>query len=188
MVSILKWIGFVLLSPLFSVLLIVNSFNAFQWIYVMDFRIVNRTSRPVWITPVGTYRTGSKGILPQFIARFLALPVFRSRNHRVKPGGSRWIYLDRKGYDYYEVVVRNVEGEYRQLAIGPVPLKEMLYRHGESHIIEDWGSLAPAADDVLAAALESGKSWRVWMLFLVGWFLLYFYCWLLDELRGLHAR
>lgn len=152
----------------------------FQILYVMSFRVVNRTSRPIWITPVGTWDSRIKGILTQFIADFPAFFAFRERDLKVLPGGSRWIHFDRKGLDYYEIVVCNAEKEYRQFAIDPVPSKENLYRRGETYIIEDWDSLVPVPNDVLAAALKSAKSWLMWMIFFVGFAMIFVYCWLLD--------
>jgi hypothetical protein len=185
MVSILKWIGLILLTPLYSLVLLINSVNAFQLLYVIAFRVVNRTSRSIWITPVGTFDSGEKGILRQFIAGFPALPALRERNHWVKPGGSKWIHFDRKGLGYYQILVSNAQGEYRQLGIDPFPSKENLYRRGENHyIIEDWGSLTPVGGDILAAALESGKSWLAWMFFLVGFAVFVFYCWLMELCLG----
>jgi hypothetical protein len=81
---------------------------------------------------------------------------------------------------YFEIVVRNAEGEYRQLIVDPVPSKENFYRHREDpFVIEDWSSLASVPGDLLAAALEPGKSWLAWVFFVVGFPVLIFYCWLL---------
>src|SRR5437016_2977192 len=182
MVSFLKRVGLILLlAPVYSLLLPITWIFPFQLLYVMAFRVVNRTSRPIWITPVGTFDSGKKAILPQFVAVPPALPAFRERNRRVKPGSSKWIHFDRKGLGYYEIVVCNAEGEYRQLALDPVPSTENFYRHGSNqYIIEDWGSLAPVADDVLAATLAFDKGWLGWMVFLVGFAEVGFYCWLLG--------
>jgi hypothetical protein len=182
--SILKWMVLILLSPLWPFLMLLNTVG-FQLLYVMAVRIANRTSRPLWVTLVGTYESGKKSLLREFATGFPAIPAIRGKNHRVKPGGSKWIYFDRKGFDYYEIAVRNAEGEYRELDVDPIPIGEIVYLQSDhQHVIDDLGSLVPVADDVLAAATERDTSWMPWVYFLVGSAVFVFYCWLLGKLRS----
>src|SRR5260370_34742030 len=76
----------ILFAPLFAFLFLFNTVNAFQLLYVMSLRVVNRSSRPLWITPVGTFARGPKQVLPQFLLALPALPAFQERNHRVRLG------------------------------------------------------------------------------------------------------
>lgn len=188
MVSILKWMALILLAPLFSLLFLLNTVNAFQLLYVMALRVKNRTSRPLWITLVGTFDSGRKAILSQFIARLPAIPSFWASDQLVQPGNSTWFYFDRKGLRYYQVVVRNDEKEYRQLVIDPVPSRGNFYRHEDNHFsIDEWETLMPLPSDMLSAALQPDKSWLLWIFFLAGIGLFVIYCWLLDLwLHALH--
>jgi hypothetical protein len=181
-VFILKLITVIALTPLLAPLFLFNAIYGFQLLYVASFQIVNQTSWPLWITPVGTYGSGKKHLLRLFIAAFPALDALRQKNHRIKPGRSKRIHFDRRGLGYYEVVVRNSEGEYRQLILEPVPSKVNCYRLNDSRfVIENWDSLAPVSDDVLTAALEASKGWMMWMLILIGFSMLYFYSWLMES-------
>jgi hypothetical protein len=181
MVSVLKWVAVILLSPLLPVLLLVNSVNAFQLIYVMRFKVANRTTRPVWITPVGTWGTGTKGILIQFAARFPAIPALSGKSRRVKPGGSTRVNFDRKGLKTYAIVVRSEAREYRQLRIDPVPSEGNFNRVGEDrYVIEDWDSLAPVEGDVLAAARGPDVNRRVWGFIRLGAAVAVLYGWVLG--------
>jgi hypothetical protein len=105
-----------------------NAVNPMQLTFVTGFRVENRTSRPLWITPVGTLHAGGKHVLPQFAAGFPAIPAFRTKNLRIEPGGSTWISYDWDDINFSEVVVRNAEGEYRQLVVDPDPPKHSYYR------------------------------------------------------------
>src|SRR5258708_12925807 len=88
-VSVLNWVVLILLSPLYSFLLPITSVG-FRLLYVMAFRVVNRTSQPIWVTPVGTFDSGEKAILPQFVAGLPPLPPFPHKNRRVPlPGPNR---------------------------------------------------------------------------------------------------
>jgi len=186
MVSIFKWAGLILFfSPLLPFLLLFNSGNAFQLLYVMSFRVVNRTSRTLWITPVATYDRGITGILTQFVASFPALFVFRDKNRRVRPGKAKWIYFDRKGVDHYEIVIRDSDKQYRLLPLDPIPSRENQYRKDDNQfVIESWDSLAPVTENVLAAALKPSKSWLIWGWFVFGMAMFISYCWLLGLWLG----
>ena len=93
-----------------------------------------------------------------------------------------WIHFDRKGLASYEIVVCNAGGEYRLLGLDPAPSRKDYYRNGGNIIIEDWDSLVPVPDDVLAATLESDSGWPVWMLFLVSYPMFGIYWVLLNRL------
>jgi hypothetical protein len=183
--SILKWAYLILLTPVWGpVFLLIYPFS-FQMIYVMALRVINRTSRPLWITLVGTFDSGERWIPLRFVTSIPAIPAVRQKNHRVRPGRSRQVLFDRKGMDHYDIVVRNAKGEHRMLVFDPVPSRSNLYGHGDAnYVIEDWNMLAPVPSDVLAKALEPGKGWVLWALILLGFPMFVFYCWLLELLRG----
>jgi hypothetical protein len=181
---LLKWTVGILLAPLYSFGVLLLNFGGPQILYRISFRVVNRTSRPIWITPVGTWDSGEQGILEQFITSFSLFRAFRECNLKVRPGGSRWIHFDRKGLRSFDLVVCDAAKEYRQLALVPTPSKENGYRQGENYVIEDWDSLVTVPSDVLAAALKSGTGWLAWVYFSIGLAVFAVYCWLLDLYLG----
>jgi hypothetical protein len=175
-----------LLTSLFSLFFLFGSVNAFWVVFISRFRVENRTGAPLWITPVGTFNSGVKGVLPQFATSFPAFPAFRSRELRVDPGRSRRIRYDWDNINFSEIVVRNARGEYRQLIVDPdPPKKDYSPNRQEVYVIADFDSLSNVAQDVFAAASEAGKEHRFWLLFVTGFPVLGFYLWLLAAYRNL---
>ncbi len=176
--------GLILLTPLLltslaSLLMLCNSVNPMQLTFVTRFRVENQTALPLWVTPVGTHNSGRKVVLPQFALSFPAIPAIRSRDFRVEPGGSTWIIYDWDDINFSEIVVRDAEGEYRQLVVDPNPPRVNYDRSKqERYVIEGWESLSQPATDVLAAARSPDRQWRLWGLFVTGFVVLGLYLWL----------
>lgn len=154
MAFILRWAAVVLLSPLLSAALLLVSVSPFQVMYVKPLRVTNRTTRPVWVTPVGTGRSGVSGILYQFASRFPAIPAVSGKHRRVKPGGTRRWYFDRKGLVNYVLVARNEAGEYRQWPAKSISGEDPTRAAEDHFVIEDWEALEPVPAGVLAATLR----------------------------------
>jgi hypothetical protein len=176
--------GLILLTPLLltslaSLLMLFNSVNPMQLTFVSSLRVDNRTTRPLWVTPLGTFNSGAKGVLPQFALSFPAFPAFRSRDLRVEPGGSTWITYDWDDINFSEIVVRDAEGKYRELVVDPNPPKVNYYRNKqERYVIEGWESLSQPAAEALAAAQSPDRQGRLWWLFLTGFVVLGLFIWL----------
>jgi hypothetical protein len=181
--------GLILLTPLLltslaSILLILNSVNPMQLTFVTEFRVENQTTRPLWVTPIGTFNTGGKCVLPQFATSVPAIPAVRSRDLRLEPGGSTWIIYDWDDLNFSEIVVRDARGEYRQLVVDPDPPKRNYYRNKrERYVIEEWESLPAATANVLAAALNLDRQWWIWGLFAIGLIVMGLYRWLYRVYR-----
>lgn len=184
-------VALILLAPLLlvslaSLLLIFGSINPMQLAFVSTFRVENRCTMPLWVTPVGTLNSGKKAVLPQFVTSLPALPAFHRKDIRVDPGGSVSIIYDWDDINFSEIVARNAEGEYRQLVVDPDPPKVNYYRNKqEAYLIEDWDGMPLAADDVLALAQEPDSSWLAWAFIMAGVAILGFYWWLLRVYRRL---
>jgi hypothetical protein len=170
-----------LLSPLFAVLVFLNSIGGIQLIYVKRLRVVNCTSKSLRITPVGWTQSGKPGVLYQFVARGPALPVLLGTGRALRAGTSRCVYFDRKGLHSYALVLVDESGECRQITADGVLAENQLGRVGDKeHVIEVWEALPPAADEVLAAARGSDPCLGVWLYILLGGVVLVFYCWLFE--------
>lgn len=158
----------VLFSPLVLVGRLLLSVNTFQLMYLKPLRLTNRTPRLVWVTPVGTWRSGVTGILDQFVSRFPAVPAASGRNRRMKPGGTRLWYFDRKGLVNYVLVVRSEAGEYRQRPAKSISGDDPT-RFDEDHfVIEDWEALEPVPAELLAAALRQDPNRATCWVMLLG--------------------
>lgn len=177
MAFILKWAAVVLLSPLVLVGRLLLSVHAFQLMYLKPLRITNRTPRPVWVTPVGTWRSGVTGILDQFASRFPAIPAVSGRNRRMKPDGTRLWHFDRRGLVNYVLVVRNEAGEYRQRPAKSISGEDPT-RFDEDHfVIDDWEALEPVPAELLAMALRQDPNRTTCCVMLIGVAVLAFCCW-----------
>jgi hypothetical protein len=177
-------IGLSLLTPLLltslaSLLMLFNSVNPMQLAFVSSFRVDNRTTQPLWVTPIGTFNSGAKGVLPQFALSFPAIPAFRSRDLRVESAGPIWIIYDCDDINFSEILVRDAQGEYRQPVVDPNPPKVNYYRNKqERYVIEGWELLSLPATDVVAAARSPDRQWRLWGLFVTGFVVMGLFLWL----------
>src|SRR5262249_19339689 len=105
---------------------------------------------------------------------------------RIEPGGSTWIIYDWDDINFSEIVVRDAEGEYRQLVVDPDPPKRAYYRNKQDrYVIEDWESLPLAAANVLAVVQASDRSWRLWGLVTTGFVVMGLFLCLLRLYRRL---
>lgn len=158
-----------LLTTLASFLLLFNAINPMQLAFLSSFRVENRTGRPLWVTPVGTFHSGGKRVLPQFATGVLAVPAFRSKEIRVEPGGSAWVHYDCDDINVTEIVARAAGGNDRQLVVDPAPPKDGYYRNGSDlYVLDSWNALSPAPADVLAAVREPDRQWPLWGLVATG--------------------
>jgi hypothetical protein len=149
-----------ILAPLFAFPLIFGEIPlVFDYCYRTGFRVANRSSRRIWITPVGKLvvqkllSVHQKCVLCQFHCASTKTPVSCANERMIEPGKSIWIYFNRNTWQTIEIAVRNENGEYRQLN------SPMVISMNEPHltpdpesccIIEDWNVLSPIKDDVLA--------------------------------------
>lgn len=131
-------------------------------VFQASFRVENRTNQPLWITPVGTFNSGGKDVLPQYGSSYLPGTI-RSINLRIEPGGSTSITYDCDDINFSEIVVRNAAGEYRQVVVDPDPPKKNYYANDQKlFTIGDWETLPPAAANVVAVAQIPDGWWRNW--------------------------
>lgn len=167
--SLMRWAILLLLSPLLAPLMLLVSLGPFQQIYIKRFRILNRTSQWIWITPVGI-STRSIYILRQFMWVTPAIGTVFGKNLPVKPGGSRKVYFDRKGLEgAYQIVLCNAKGEYRQASIEPSPVGERIDKYCEDqHVIDSWDLLPEIPHDMRKAATEPDTSWEEPAVLLIG--------------------
>jgi hypothetical protein len=150
-------------------MLLFCSVSGFQQIYIKPFRVVNRTSQWIWITPVGISTRGT-GILRQFMWVFPALGTVFGKNLPVKPGGSRKVLFDRKGWEgAYQIVLCNANAEYRLASTEPSPVGDRLDKYREDqHVVDNWDLLPEVPPDVLKAATEPDRSWAEPAMLLIG--------------------
>jgi hypothetical protein len=165
-----------LLTTLGSFLILFNVINPMQLTFLTSFRVENRTGRPLWVTPVGTFNSGGKDVPPQFATGVLAVPAFRSKEFRVEPGASAWIHYDCDDINLTEIAARDAAGEYRQLVVDPDPPKRGYYRNRRDlYTLDSWDALSPAPADVLAAVRKPDPQRRLWALFATGFVVLALY-------------
>jgi hypothetical protein len=174
-------LALLLLSPVFAVLVFLNSLGGFQQLYVKRLRVTNRTAKSLRITPLGWSQSGEPWVLYQFVARAPALPVLLGMNRELRSGKSRDIYFDRKGLHSYALVLEDESGDCRQITADGVLADGQFGRVSDvEHVVEAWDALPPAADDLLAATRRTDPCLLVWLYILLGGVLLVIYCWLLE--------
>ena len=181
--------GLIILTPLLLcslglLLLLINSVNPIQITYLTRFRVENLTTRPLWLTPVGTFDSGRKSVLPLFARRLPAIPAFWTKNIRIDPGGRTWIIYHCSCSNGSGLVVLDAEGEFRQLIVDPDPSKRDRFKQ-ERYIIENWETLPRAAVSVLAVARAPDRRWWRWAIFATGFIVMPLYIWMLRHYRRL---
>lgn len=111
-----------LLGLLATSAFLVNPWNPMQLAFLTEFRVRNQLKEPVWITPIGSFTSGGKGVLPQFSAKEPpAIPAWQSTVLRVDPGTVRVVYYDWDDINFTELLVEFADGSQRLLLVDPNP-------------------------------------------------------------------
>jgi hypothetical protein len=168
---VLKWtfLGLgILTSPLLALssLILINSINPMQLMFLYTFDVTNQSEETLWITPVGTVgRRGDRHVLPQFINEFPAFDAIREGGYRLGPGKTRQIIYDWDDINFSEIAIMNEPGQWRQLVVDANPT-EGQYRppREDSYVIESFQSLSPIDERVLTAATTEKYNLRALLL------------------------
>lgn len=109
----------ILLSPLllaagcFTGVVLLNSFNPFQLMFLDSFEIVNRSGQDGWAPPIGMREgSGKCGPLPRFYNRYPPAVPHPTRSNLLIPKGETLKYT--YGWDdfnFRHLLVRNTSGE-----------------------------------------------------------------------------
>jgi hypothetical protein len=138
-------------------LVLVNSVNPMQLIFIANFEVENKTQQPLWITPIGTTLSGGKSVLPQFFP-FPAIPVLQSRELRIEPGRRRRIHYDWDDINISEIAVRDSTGVLRSYVIDSSPPTDAYYANKEDeYAIADFQQLPIASPTVAAATAPNPR-------------------------------
>ena len=161
-----------------------NTVNPMQIMFITDFEVENRTLQPVWVTPIGTFRSGGKTVLPQFSAPFPAIPTWRSRDLGIAPGERRRIYYDWDDINFSEIVIRDSVGVLRNLVVDHRPPTDAYYANKADLYRIDNLLVLPMATPVVAAALApSPRRFIFWTFAIAGLVAPFPFVWLRRRLR-----
>lgn len=155
-----------------------------QRMFITEFEIENRTDQAVWVTPVGTFRSGGKSVLPQFLAPFPAIPAWRSGHLRIDPGGKRRIYYDWDDINFSEIAIRDSSGLLRNLVVDPNPPTDQYYANRDDlYSIDNIHSLPNAPAGVHTAVAPNSRRFIFWTLAILGLVAPFLFRWLRRQLR-----
>ena len=151
-----------------SVLLLVNSVNPMQLVFITSFTVQNASGQPIDITPVGTRGSeGKKSLLPIFTTASPAFPAIKTRHFHIENGDSIAIRYDWDDVNFSEIVVRTSENHYHQLVVDPTPTDNQYHPPTSDHfVIPPISQLQPIDSPVLAAVQTSSKTHRLRMTWL----------------------
>lgn len=167
-------------------LFLLNTVNPMQLEFITSFEIENRTQQPLWVTPVGTSRSGGKSVLPQYAASFPAIPAWSSRDLRINPGERRRIRYDWDDINFSHIAIRSSDGVVRSLIVDDTPPTDAYYANkADLYSIDDLQSLTMATRDVTAALVPSRHRLVLYPLVIAGIVAPFLFVWLRRRLREL---
>lgn len=161
-----------ILIPLscFSFLVLLNTVNPMQIVFLTNIIVENKTGETIHITPIGTAgKEGEKAILPQFTASIPAIPAFKVRNFRLLDGEKIFITYDWDDINFSEIVIRGKSDEYFQLVTDPEPNENQYHPPKiKYYVIKKFNELEPIEQDVLAAIQNISGHRRILAIFIIG--------------------
>jgi hypothetical protein len=161
-----------------------NTVNPMQIAFITEFEVENQTQMPLWVTPVGTFRSGGKSVLPQLAAAFPAIPAWRSRDLRIDPGETRRIYYDWDDINFSEIVVRDSVGVLRNLVVDPAPPTDAYYANkADLYRIENLQTLPVATSDIVTVLAPNPVRFIFCGLAVAGLIAPFLFGWLRRRLR-----
>jgi len=148
--------------------LLINNVNPIHYAFLVEFQVVNESGETIYITPIGALRTlqRPRHVLFRASPGLPGTPALRQGDIRLDPGESLRVIYDADDVVASEIAVRNVRGEYRQLAISDRQRRLTLDEETPEYTIRSFDGLAKIAPEVLAVTKEAGRSNRrvwVWM-------------------------
>ena len=146
--------AFLLPLSVSTVAILIGPLNPMQAAFITEFTIENRSGETVHITPVGTVgMEGHKGLLPQFVSAFPAIPAKKESNLIVADRQSIRILYDWDDINFSEIAIRDEAGKWYQLVTDPEPTKDQYHPpHAKHYEIGKLAELPPATRDVIKAA------------------------------------
>jgi hypothetical protein len=140
-----------------------------------SFTIENRSTERLHVTPVGK-AYGRRYVLTKQFSRFPYLYLFQRSEFGLAPGESLFFMCDiDEDMTFSEIVVRNRQGEYRQLTVSESPNVLAVYSSankdlaGPTYALESFSALSPVDPAALAATQRAdGAYWTAWAAFLLG--------------------
>lgn len=155
-----------------------------QLTFITEFEIENRTDQPLWVTPVGTFRSGGKSVLPQFSTPIPAIPAWRSRHLKIDPGARRRIYYDWDDINFSEIAIRDSAGVLRNLVVDPTPPTDQYYANRDDlYPIDNIHSLPNAPAGIHTALAPNPRRIIFWTLAIMGLVAPFLFGWLRRKLR-----
>jgi len=146
-------------------ILLVNSINPMQILFIKEFSVENQSGEAVSVTPIGTFEIEDhRQLLPLFISKFPAFWKLKRNDFQLLPDENIKLKYSMEDITLTEIAVTDHEGEYHQLTIE--------YDLNQDHfVIPPLTELDPIAPNVLeAATFESRKFSRLifWLINIVG--------------------
>ncbi|WP_145379291.1 hypothetical protein [Symmachiella dynata] len=167
-------------------LFLLNCFNPMQLAFISDFEIENKTQQPIWVTPVGTFNSGIKAVLPQSMAAFPAIPAWHSRDLPIAPGARRRVYYDWDDINFSEIVVRDAVGTVAvQLVDAHPPTKDYYANKMDLYEISDIGTLPTPTPAVTKAVSPPPHQTLFWTLAVCGLLAPFPLIWIRRQFRRL---
>lgn len=173
-------LAIILLIPLvvLSVLLAAGLFMTTA--FVVQFSVVNRTSEPILVTPVGSVgRMGHRNPLPiQTDLTVLHMPSRQVGGFLVKHRSSILLRYDMDDINFSELVIEDGTGNTYQLVVNQEPTKNRYQAPAKTQfVIDSLADLSPVAPEVhqayLAAQAPDSSSVLLLAFIVVPWSLLF---------------
>lgn len=167
-------IGLILVSPFLlctcvPLLLLVNTVNPLAVAFNSEFEVENRTSGPIWITPIGTTNQGSKAVLLQYTGRRLAIPSLHSTDLEVVPGRRVRIHYDWDDINFSDILVRDLAGNESVFVVDAAPPTRGYFQNQQPLYVIQTAELSPAPPQIVTARDRSGRyRWRSWTVMALG--------------------
>jgi hypothetical protein len=155
-----------LLLPV-SVLMLLGPVNPMLAMFVTEFAVENRTSERIRVTPVGTVESGSRRLLPVYLAPFPAVWGVRNRDFVIPPGVTVRIFYDWDDVLLSEIVVHDARGRAYQVSVDQSMPNRGFGPHQERFVIGDLGLLPGPGPEVLRVARSGFHNWRPWVVLLL---------------------
>jgi len=155
---------------LFTGLFLLNVINPMAIVFLTDFRVSNRSSERVLITPVGAVgKQGWRKTLPLSLGSFLSIPSPFDRSFPLGPGEERTFTYDWDDIQFSEILVVPESGEARELIVDTSPTERQYRRVATNYFaIPELERLPPAKPEVRSVLDRPSRSWVPWSIALFG--------------------
>ena len=148
-------------TPLLLIALLAwfNVFNPMARTFADAFEVVNETSEPIRVTPIGyNFNSHARTPLPQLSTGRFALPVLRSV-HSVPPHSSVTITYDGDDHGASDLVIQGPVGSPRWLALAEYPTGSPREQPRSSRwVIKSLAPLPAAPTELLDTARAAGRT------------------------------